>query len=207
MFIRLKWTPIDNEDLDQPVAEWRTCCLNHQLPRCYQDIAPKPLVPLLPLPSQPKHPEADSAISTRRILKSLRNTFGLYQQYYAIHFLDRNPIKKYYTQWLDRPSIHYCQGVSHSHASCQDWFHLKWRHPFAGPRIDIFCLPNNLTLCQSFWLFMPQRLTTVFQLQLLVDLEHIHSSSFMGANHHLSTSITDRPWVHSLLKPVTNKYY
>ena len=93
MFIRLKWTSIDNEDLDQPVAERRTRHLNRQLPRCYQDIAPEPLLPLLPLPSQPEHPEADSAISTRRILKSLRNTFGLYRQYYAIRFLDRDPIE------------------------------------------------------------------------------------------------------------------
>jgi hypothetical protein len=88
-----KWTPIHNEDLDQPVAERGTRRSNRQLPKRYQDIAPEPLVPLLPLPSQPERPEADSAISTRRILKSLRNAFGLYRQYYAICFLDRDPIE------------------------------------------------------------------------------------------------------------------
>ena len=84
---------MDYKDLDQSVAEWRMCRLNRQLPKRYQDIAPKPLA-LIPPPSlQSECPEADSGIShspapqssmqlhappIRRILKSVCNAFGLH---------------------------------------------------------------------------------------------------------------------------------
>ena len=97
---------MDYKDLDRPVAEWRTHCLNHWLPKCYWQIAPEPPALLPPLSSQPECPEAGSAVSRssaqqlsvqglpiRRILKSLNNAFGLYQQYHAIHFPDHNPIE------------------------------------------------------------------------------------------------------------------
>ena len=99
---------MDYEDLDQPVAERRTRCLNRRLPKRYRDIAPEPPAPLPPLSSQPECPEADSAMSCspsqqpsvkaqvlpiRRILKSLSNVFGLYRQYYAIRFPDHDPVE------------------------------------------------------------------------------------------------------------------
>jgi len=98
--------PIDYEDLDRPVAERRTRRLNRRLPKRYRHIAPEPPAPLLPLSSQPESPEAGPAVSrssaqqlsvqelpVRRILKSLNNAFGLYRQYYAIRFLDHDPVE------------------------------------------------------------------------------------------------------------------
>jgi len=96
------------KDLDQPVSEQRTHHLNHWLLKHCQQIAPEPLALLPPLSSQPECPawEAGSAVShpsaqqwsvqglpIRRILKSLNNAFGLYQQYYAIRFPDHDPIE------------------------------------------------------------------------------------------------------------------
>ena len=97
---------MDYEDLDQSVAEQRMRHLTRRLPKRYRDIAPKP--PTLLLSSQPECLEADPAIShypaqqslvqaqvlpVRSVLKSLSNAFGLYRQYYAIHFPDHDPVE------------------------------------------------------------------------------------------------------------------
>ena len=84
---------MDYKDLDQSVAEQRTCHLNRQLPKRYRDIEPEPPASLPPPSSQSECPEVDLGISrspaqqssmqvhaspTRRILKSVPNAFGLY---------------------------------------------------------------------------------------------------------------------------------
>ena len=99
-------TPMDYEDLDQPVAEWRTHHLNHQLPKRYRDIEPEPLASLPPPSSQSEYSKMGPGISrspvqqpsmqvhaspVRKILKSVHNASGLYQQYYATHFPDHDP--------------------------------------------------------------------------------------------------------------------
>jgi hypothetical protein len=97
---------MDYEDLDQSVAERRPRRLNRRLPKRYRDIEPEPQASLPPPSSQSERPETDSGISrspaqqssmqvhaspVRRILKSVRNAFGLYRQYYATRFPDHDP--------------------------------------------------------------------------------------------------------------------
>jgi hypothetical protein len=97
---------MDYEDLDQSVAERRPRRLNRRLPKRYRDIEPEPPASLPPPSSQSGRPETDSGISrspaqqssmqvhaspVRRILKSVRNAFGLYRQYYATRFPDHDP--------------------------------------------------------------------------------------------------------------------
>ena len=99
---------MDYEDLDQSVAEQRTCRPNRRLPKRYRDIEPEPPALLLPPSSQSECPEVDSGKShspaqqslmqvhaspARRILKPVPNAFGLYRQYYATHFPDHDPAK------------------------------------------------------------------------------------------------------------------
>ena len=40
--------------------------------------------------------------------------------------------------------------------------------PFSGPRIDIFCLPNDLTWCQSFRPFMSARSSSYYHSRVVV---------------------------------------
>jgi len=94
-------------DLHQSLAEQRTCH-EHIMPRRYQDIAPEPPAALPPPSSQvtsectqmePDLPPSQSPLKrcpthaslVRRILKSPRNAFGLFQQYYATRFPDHDP--------------------------------------------------------------------------------------------------------------------
>lgn len=97
---------MEYEDLDQSLAERRTRRQNRQLPKRYRDTAPEPPAPLPPPPSQVMSDsslETDPGISrspthssmqvslVRRVLKSVRNAFGLYRKYFAARFPDHDP--------------------------------------------------------------------------------------------------------------------
>ncbi|KAF8225725.1 hypothetical protein L208DRAFT_1305211, partial [Tricholoma matsutake] len=95
---------MNNEDLDQPLAERRGRRENHQLPKCYRDILPEPPPALPPapqpealectlttspatIPASPSSEQPPNAHShVRRLLKSIQNKFGIFQQYHATHF-------------------------------------------------------------------------------------------------------------------------
>ena len=79
--------PMDDEDLNWSLAECRMHCVHCQMPKHYQDIAPE--APAMLPPSLQIMSEAEpgasrpSASPARKILKSSRNIFGLFCQYYA----------------------------------------------------------------------------------------------------------------------------
>jgi hypothetical protein len=96
----------------QELAERRSRREHRQLPKCYRDIAPVPPASLPPPSSQDMlecvstlaEPVASSAKVTspsqqctaslsrvRKVLKSARNIFGLFRQYYAARFPDHDP--------------------------------------------------------------------------------------------------------------------
>ena len=102
---------VNNKDLDQPLAECKGRWENRQLPKHYQDVLPEPPAALPPAPQLltsecvlttspatiPASPSSDQPPNIyspdRKLLKSTRNKFGLFQQYHAIRFPDHNPIK------------------------------------------------------------------------------------------------------------------
>ena len=99
-------TCAESQDLNQPLAEWRACHQNHQFPKHYHDIAPKPptALPLASLQAISDCPLADprvfpaqqSPVCTplaKRLLKSVHNVFGLFRQYYTECFLHHDPNK------------------------------------------------------------------------------------------------------------------
>jgi hypothetical protein len=102
---------MNDEDLDQPLAERRGHRENCQLPKRYWDILPAPPAALPPAP-QPVMVTSECAPTTSpaatqafpsseqtpniylhvgKLLKSTQNTFGLFQQYHATHFPDHDP--------------------------------------------------------------------------------------------------------------------
>jgi hypothetical protein len=102
---------MNDEDLDQPLAECRGRRENRQLPKRYRDILPAPPAALPPAP-QPVTVTSECAPTTSpaatqaspsseqtlniysrvgKLLKSTQNTFGLFWQYHATRFLDHNP--------------------------------------------------------------------------------------------------------------------
>ena len=99
-------TPMDYEDLNQSLAEYRTCHGHCQLLKHYQDIAPEAPAALLPTLqiimvfmqdelSVPHFlslsPSPIPASPARKTLKSSCNIFGLFCQYYATGFPDHDP--------------------------------------------------------------------------------------------------------------------
>jgi hypothetical protein len=89
------------DDLHQSLAERRTRREHRQLPKRYRDIAPVPPA-ALPTPSIQVMPDSNAphfpsqqrpapASLVRNILKSTRNVFGLFRQYYAARFPDHDP--------------------------------------------------------------------------------------------------------------------
>ena len=81
--------------LDQPLAERRGRRENRQLPLRYRDILPNPPAalpppPLLPTPEAALPPLLANS-PPRGVLKSPRNKFGLFRQYYATHFPEHDP--------------------------------------------------------------------------------------------------------------------
>jgi hypothetical protein len=83
-------------DIDRPLAE-RRVRREHQLPRRYRDILPDS-PPAFPTPPQsPQPPRIEPVVSSpvlspvRKILKSTCNAFGLFRQYHATHFPERDP--------------------------------------------------------------------------------------------------------------------
>jgi hypothetical protein len=94
----------DDETLYQSLAERRTRREHRQLPKRYRDMLPEPL-PALPPPSLPEDTQTDSnrpqspsqrsqvpvSLTDRKVLKSGRNGFGLFRQYFAAYFPDRDP--------------------------------------------------------------------------------------------------------------------
>ena len=94
---------MDNETLHQPLAEHRTHHEHRQLPKCYRDMLSEP-PPALPPPSLPEDTNRfkwtslsisviTCACFTRRQTSTQigPNGFGLFQQYFASHFLDHGP--------------------------------------------------------------------------------------------------------------------
>jgi hypothetical protein len=98
------------EDLDQSLAGQRGRREHRQLPKRYRDIVPEPPASLPPAPSQvmPPFGRMETVVSQvtvaspspeipahsspfRKILKSTRNIFGLFRQYYATHFPNHDP--------------------------------------------------------------------------------------------------------------------
>ena len=94
----------DDETLHQPLAERRTRREHRQLPKRYRDMLPEP-PPALPPPSLPEDTQTDSngpqstsqqsqapvSLADRQVLKSGRDRFGLYRQYFAARFPDHDP--------------------------------------------------------------------------------------------------------------------
>jgi hypothetical protein len=95
---------MDDETLHQPLAERRTHREHRQLPKRYRDMLPEP-PPALPPPSLPEDIQTDSngpqppsqlsqapaSLADRQVLKSGRNGFGLFRQYFAARFPDHDP--------------------------------------------------------------------------------------------------------------------
>ena len=95
---------MDDKTLHQPLAERQTRREHRQLPKCYQDMLPKP-PPALPPPSLPEDTQTDSngpqspsqqsqapaSLADRKVLKSGHNGFGLFQQYFMACFPDHDP--------------------------------------------------------------------------------------------------------------------
>ena len=85
---------MDDKTLHQPLAERRTRREHRQLPKRYRDMLPEP-PPTLPPPSLPEDTQTDScgpeSPSNRQVLKSGRNGFGLFQQYFAAHLHEHDP--------------------------------------------------------------------------------------------------------------------
>jgi len=91
-------------DLDQSLAECRSCQSNCQLPKCYQDVMPALPAAVLPISSQiipeciQEEPDASQSPSQQlptlcqasQIIKSAHNTFGLFRQYCATQFPDHD---------------------------------------------------------------------------------------------------------------------
>lgn len=88
---------VNLDTLDQPLAERRGRRENRRLPQRYRDILPNPPAALPPTPLSPV-PEATlppllANSPAREVLKSPRNKFGLFRQYYATHFPEHDPDK------------------------------------------------------------------------------------------------------------------
>jgi hypothetical protein len=98
---------MDDETLHRPLAERRTRREHRQLPKRYRDILPEPPA-ALPPPSLQVTPEdtqtdsngpqspsrqsqAPASLTDRKVLKSGRNGFGLFRQYFAARFPDHDP--------------------------------------------------------------------------------------------------------------------
>ena len=115
------------EDLDQPLAERRSRRENRQLPKRYRDVLPERPALLPPISSQvtaecaQAAPAASPAVlpvfppqrsltvlpQDKKILKSPRNVFGLFRQYFATRFPDHDPEEKVILDDLiDTPSTH-----------------------------------------------------------------------------------------------------
>jgi hypothetical protein len=102
---------MNDEDLDQPLAERRGRRENRQLPKRYRDILPAPPAALPPAPhlvtvTSESAPTASAAATQAspsseqtpniysrvgKLLKSTRNKFGLFRQYHATRFPDHDP--------------------------------------------------------------------------------------------------------------------
>jgi hypothetical protein len=104
-------TEIDDSDLDQALAA-RRARRQHQLPRRFQDVLPKPLAvlppvsqatllqplsesdqpePVAPTSSQEIHEPSSVLSQVGGILKSPHNAFGLFRQYRATSFPEHDP--------------------------------------------------------------------------------------------------------------------
>jgi len=95
---------MDDETLHQPLAERRTRREHRQLPKRYRDILPE-APPALPPPSLLEDTQTDSngpqsssqlsqvsaSLADRKLLKSGRNGFGLFRQYFAARFPEHDP--------------------------------------------------------------------------------------------------------------------
>ena len=99
---------MNDEDLDQPLAERRGRRENRQLPKRYRDILPEPPAALPPAP-QPvmsecalttspatmSSPSSEQPQNIRscdtKLLKTTQNTFSLFRQYHATRFPDHDP--------------------------------------------------------------------------------------------------------------------
>jgi hypothetical protein len=90
---------MDVDASDKSLAERRGHREHRQLPKRYRDLLPDPPA-ALPPPSQPLPNSIHAGPATlplpilspvRRILKSTCNIFGLFRQYYATHFPERDP--------------------------------------------------------------------------------------------------------------------
>lgn len=87
------------DDLDQYLAERRGRRENRQLPKRYRDILPDRPAALPPAqrsPSRSPHPEPSTSsqpipAQVRNVLKSTRDLFGLFRQYYATRFPEHDP--------------------------------------------------------------------------------------------------------------------
>jgi len=97
---------VDYEDLNQSLAERRTRCGHYRLPKRYQGIAPEapaalpPTLQIIMASMQAElnaphslslSPSLAPASPVRKTLKSSRNMFGLFCQYYATGFPDHDP--------------------------------------------------------------------------------------------------------------------
>jgi len=85
-------------DIDRSIAERRVRREHRQLPKRYRDILPDPPAALPMPPQSPQPPHVEPMVTSslvllpvRKILKSTRNAFGLFRQYYATHFPERDP--------------------------------------------------------------------------------------------------------------------
>jgi len=128
-------TSVDHKDLNQSLAVCRQHCEHHQLPKQYQDVAPKHPAALPPSALQvmsactrtePNVPQSPSLYSSqqdpppaplvRRILKSSHNTFGLFQQYYATHFPDHDPSEYITPNYLNTSPNLFFTSPAHSYS-------------------------------------------------------------------------------------------
>jgi hypothetical protein len=96
---------MEDDTLNQPLAERRTRREHRQLPKRYRDVAPERPAALPPPSLQatseqtdsngpqspPQQSQAPASLVDRKILKSARNGFGLFRQYFAARFPDHDP--------------------------------------------------------------------------------------------------------------------
>lgn len=101
---------LDADTLDQPLANRRGRRENRQPPMRYRDIFPTP--PAALPPPLPPSPICEAALPPlmpsppRKLLRSPRNRFGLFRQYYATQFPEHDPDENTTLDDLvDSPSI------------------------------------------------------------------------------------------------------
>jgi Plavaka transposase len=87
----------DDDDVDRPLAQRRNRREDRRLPKRYRDVEPEPPAPLPPAPSQvlPEcvQVEPEASRPQYQLLKTLRDGFGFFRQYYAIKLPEHDTLQ------------------------------------------------------------------------------------------------------------------